>query len=421
MSVDANLFRLATVALADVLQNAGPADAKLSAFFRQHRELGNKQRGFVAEAVYGVIRRLSLLSYLADGQDARKLVIAWLLRVQGYSVRDLADSLNKQQYTWAEEIKAKDTQQLSLEIHADMPQWLWQTMLQQYSSEQALTIARSMHQPAPLDLRVNTIKSSREQVLATFAQQGISAQATPYSPFGIRLQQRLSIQKNPLFLRGDIEVQDEGSQLLSLLLAPKRGEMVADFCAGAGGKSLAIGAIMKNSGRIYAFDIAEKRLQNLAARLKRSGLSNLHSQLLSSEQDSKLKRLHGKFDKVLVDAPCSGLGTLRRNPDLKWRQQPSDITELNEKQKAILNSAAKLVKNGGYLLYATCSILQQENQQIVAEFLAQHSEFTLVPISSVLHQQQIALQQDDYLQLLPHLHQTDGFFAALLHKQAQAG
>lgn len=421
MSVDANLFRLATVALADVLQNAGPADAKLSAFFRQHRELGNKQRGFVAEAVYGVIRRLSLLSYLADGQDARKLVIAWLLRVQGYSVRDLADSLNKQQYTWAEEIKAKDTQQLSLEIQADMPQWLWQTMLQQYSSEQALTIARSMHQPAPLDLRVNTIKSSREQVLATFAQQGISAQATPYSPFGIRLQQRLSIQKNPLFLRGDIEVQDEGSQLLSLLLAPKRGEMVADFCAGAGGKSLAIGAIMKNSGRIYAFDIAEKRLQNLAARLKRSGLSNLHSQLLSSEQDSKLKRLHGKFDKVLVDAPCSGLGTLRRNPDLKWRQQPSDIAELNEKQKAILNSAAKLVKNGGYLLYATCSILQQENQQIVAEFLAQHSEFTLVPISSVLQQQQIALQQEDYLQLLPHLHQTDGFFAALLHKQAQAG
>jgi 16S rRNA (cytosine967-C5)-methyltransferase len=361
------------------------------------------------------------LSYLADGQDARKLVIAWLLRVQGYSVRDLADSLNKQQYTWAEEIKAKDTQQLSLEIQADMPQWLWQTMLQQYSSEQALTIARSMHQPAPLDLRVNTIKSSREQVLATFAQQGISAQATPYSPFGIRLQQRLSIQKNPLFMRGDIEVQDEGSQLLSLLLAPKRGEMVADFCAGAGGKSLAIGAIMKNSGRIYAFDIAEKRLQNLAARLKRSGLSNLHSQLLSSEQDSKLKRLHGKFDKVLVDAPCSGLGTLRRNPDLKWRQQPSDIAELNEKQKAILNSAAKLVKNGGYLLYATCSILQQENQQIVAEFLAQHSEFTLVPISSVLQQQQIALQQEDYLQLLPHLHQTDGFFAALLHKQAQAG
>lgn len=421
MSVDANLFRLATVALADVLQNVGPADAKLSAFFRQHRELGNKQRGFVADAVYGVIRRLSLLSYLADGQDARKLVIAWLLRVQGYSVRDLADSLNKQQATWAEEIKAKDTQQLSLEIQADMPLWLWQTMLQQYSTEQALTIARSMHQPAPLDLRVNTIKNSREQVLATFAQQGINAQATPYSPFGIRLQQRVAIQKNPLFLRGDIEVQDEGSQLLSVLLAPKRGEMVADFCAGAGGKSLAIGALMKNSGRIYAFDIAEKRLQNLAARLKRSGLSNLHSQLISSEQDSKLKRLHGKFDKVLVDAPCSGLGTLRRNPDLKWRQQPSDLAELNEKQKAILNSAAKLVKNGGYLLYATCSILQQENQQIVAEFLAQHSEFTLVPISSVLQQQQIALQQEDYLQLLPHLHQTDGFFAALLHKQAQAG
>ena len=417
MSINPNLFRLACVALADVMQKPGPADAKLSAFFREHRDLGNKERAFVAESVYGVIRRLSLLTYLADGQDARKLLIAWLLRIQGSSVRDLADTLNKEQQGWAQEIKAKSTDNLSLEIQADLPLWLWQKLSQQYPEKEALTIARSMHQSAFLDLRVNTIKSDRERVLARLQSEGAQVQVTPYSPVGLRLNQRWSIQKHPLFVQGEIEVQDEGSQLLSFILAPKRGEMVADFCAGAGGKSLAIGALMKNTGRIYAFDIAEKRLQNLSARLKRSGLSNLHSQLLTSEQDSKLKRLHGKFDKVLVDAPCSGLGTLRRNPDLKWRQQPSDIEELNQKQMSILNSAAKLVKAGGRLVYATCSILQQENEDIVQAFLAQHDDFSLLPVQEILQQQQINLEMSDYFKLLPHLHQTDGFFAAILQKK----
>lgn len=417
MSINPNLFRLACVALADVMQKSGPADAKLSAFFREHRELGNKERAFVAESVYGVIRRLSLLTYLADGQDARRLLIAWLLRIQGSSVRDLADTLNKEQQAWAQEIKAKSTDNLSPEIQADLPLWLWQKLSQQYPEKEALTIARSMHQSAFLDLRLNTIKSDRERVLARLQSEGAQVQVTPYSPVGLRLNQRLSIHKHPLFVQGEIEVQDEGSQLLSYILAPKRGEMVADFCAGAGGKSLAIGALMKNTGRIYAFDIAEKRLQNLSARLKRSGLSNLHSQLLSSEQDSKLKRLHGKFDKVLVDAPCSGLGTLRRNPDLKWRQQPSDIEELNQKQMSILNSAAKLVKAGGRLVYATCSILQQENEDIVQAFLAQHEDFSLLPVQEILQQQQINLEMSDYFKLLPHLHQTDGFFAAILQKK----
>lgn len=417
MSINPNLFRLACLALADVLQKTGPADAKLSAFFRQHRNLGNKERAFIAESVYGVIRRFSLVSYLADGEDTRRLMIAWLLRIQGYSVRDLADTLNKEQQAWAQQIKAKSSDNLALQIQADLPLWLWQKLDQQYSEKEALTIARSMHQSASLDLRVNTIKTDRATVLARLLNEGAQVEETPYSPLGLRLNKRWSIQKHPLFIQGQIEVQDEGSQLLSFLLAPKRGEMVADFCAGAGGKSLAIGALMKNTGRIYAFDIAEKRLQNLSARLKRSGLSNLHSQLLSSEHDSKLKRLHSKFDKVLVDAPCSGLGTLRRNPDLKWRQQPSDIDELNQKQISILNSAAKLVKVGGRLVYATCSILQQENEDIVQSFLALNEDFYLIPAHEILQQQQIDLPMSDYFKLLPHLHHTDGFFAAILQRK----
>ncbi len=166
----------------------------------------------------------------------------------------------------------------------------------------------------------------------------------------------------PLFINGGVEVQDEGSQLLCHLVAPKRGEMVVDFCAGAGGKTLALGAAMRSTGRLYAFDVSEKRLANLKPRLARSGLSNVHPVLIDSERDAKIKRLAGKIDRVLVDAPCSGLGTLRRNPDLKWRQSPESVLELTAKQAAILDSAARLVKGGGRVVYATCSVLEAENE-----------------------------------------------------------
>lgn len=338
--INPNLLRLAAMALADVLAGSGPADAKLGWFFRQNRELGTRDRAFVAESVYAVLRRRSFLAYLADGEDPRKLLLAWLLRIQGMSLRDLDEVLSKQQKEWAQAIKAKSTDAMPLAMQADLPEWLWETLAAQYGEAEALIIARSMHLPASLDLRVNTIKATREEVIAQLTKEKLASEnavvATPYSPSGIRMAQKMTISRHPLFIDGKIEVQDEGSQLLAHLVAPRRGEMVADFCAGAGGKSLALGALMRNSGRIYAFDVSDKRLFNLGQRLKRSGLSNLHSQLISSEQDPKLKRLNGKFDRVLVDAPCSGLGTLRRNPDLKWRQTPQDIIELSAKQTAIL-------------------------------------------------------------------------------------
>ncbi len=181
-----------------------------------------------------------------------------------------------------------------------------------------------------------------------------------------------------------------------------------------------MGALMRNSGRLYAFDVSEKRLTNLGQRLKRSGLSNLHSQLIASEQDPKLKRLQGKFDRVLVDAPCSGLGTLRRNPDLKWRQTEQDIAELTAKQTSILDRAARLVKTGGRLIYATCSLLADENEHIAEAFLAAHADFSLVPAGEILAQQHIALDTGSYLKLFPHLHQTDGFFAAVFERKTQA-
>ena len=417
-SINPNLLRLAGMALADVLTNTGPADAKLGWFFKQNRELGTKDRAFVAESVYGVLRRKSYLEYVCDGDDPRKLLLAWLLRVQGMSMRDLEETLNSQQKEWAKEIKAKNTDDLPKYMQADLPEWFWDTLVVQYGEEQALTIARSMHQPAPLDLRVNTLKASREDILALFAKENTVPTLTPFSPLGLRMPQKMTISRHKMFTDGKIEVQDEGSQILAQIVAPKRGEMIADFCAGAGGKTLAMGAIMRNTGRLYAFDVSEKRLDNLGVRLKRSGLSNLHAQVITSEADPKLKRLNGKFDRVLVDAPCSGLGTLRRNPDLKWRQTPQDIIELTAKQTRILERAAKLVKAGGRLVYATCSLIQEENEQIAEAFLASHAEFKLVPANEVLAQQQIDLNTGKYLKLLPHLHQTDGFFAAVFEKAA---
>jgi 16S rRNA (cytosine967-C5)-methyltransferase len=214
-------------------------------------------------------------------------------------------------------------------------------------------------------------------------------------------------------------VQDDGSQLLALLLGARRGEMVCDFCAGAGGKTLAIGAMMASSGRLYAFDVAEKRLAKLKPRLARSGLSNVMPQLIASENDTRVKRLAGKLDRVLVDAPCSGLGTLRRNPDLKFRQSPESVAALTQKQASILRAAAKLLKPGGRLVYATCSLLPEENEAIVEALLAEGG-FTLLPVNELLAQNKIDLDTGALLKLSPAVHGTDGFFAAVMVKLALA-
>jgi 16S rRNA (cytosine967-C5)-methyltransferase len=411
--------------LSNILDFNSPADAKLSEFFRNNRDLGTKERAFVAESVYGVLRRLRFLTAVTandenDSDDARKLILAWMLRIQGMSIQKMEPMLNEQQLEWAKSIKAKSTENLPLAVQADVRDWLWDKLVAQYGEKEALTIARSMHESASLDLRVNTIKATRDEVMAQFAAEPATGEGnvsnTPYSPIGLRMPQRLNIGRHALFTDGKIEVQDEGSQLLTYLVAPKRGMMIADLCAGAGGKTLAVGAQMRNTGRLYAFDVSEKRLNNLGQRLKRSGLSNLHAQVIANENDLKLKRLNGKFDRVLVDAPCTGLGTLRRNPDLKWRQTPEDLAELTVKQANILERAAKLTKAGGRLIYSTCSLLQEENEQIAEQFLAKHPEFKLLNAAEILSSQQIVLDTGDYLKLLPHLHHTDGFFAAVFEK-----
>ena len=212
-------------------------------------------------------------------------------------------------------------------------------------------------------------------------------------------------------------MQDEGSQLLALILDAKRSEMVVDFCAGAGGKTLAIGAAMRGTGRLYAFDTSAHRLESMKSRLARSGLQNVHQAAIAHERDERVKRLSGKIDRVIVDAPCSGLGTLRRNPDMKWRQTPQTVQELLVKQKAILESAARLLKPGGRLVYATCSLLPEENEGIADAFSAAHPEFTQLSVQDILTElkvpQAASLCAGLNLRLWPHRHGTDGFFASV--------
>ena len=407
---------LVVQALRGILSLEHPADTTLRYFFKRER-IGSNERALIAETVFGVLRhRLFLDHACADEATPRRVALAYWVRFGGYNLREITPLLKHGEADWLGRVKAIGLAELPLSIQAELPEWLIEQLRTTLTDDSILTLGRSMQQPAALDLRVNTLLATRDEVLHALQAEGINAQATLYSPIGIRLKDKPSLTKHPLFLAGKIEVQDEGSQLLGFLLAPKRNDMVVDFCAGAGGKALMLGAMMQSQGRLYAMDVSEKRLANLKPRLKRSGLSNLHPQLIAHENDNKVKRLAGKIDRVLVDAPCSGLGTLRRNPDIKFRQSPQGVADFIKLQAAILASAGKMVKPGGRLVYATCSFLPQENRAIVDGFLAANAEFKLRPVGEVLAQQKILLEAGECLQLLPETHGTDAFFAAVLER-----
>ncbi|MDR1661999.1 MAG: RsmB/NOP family class I SAM-dependent RNA methyltransferase [Azoarcus sp.] len=403
--------------LSIVLDFEYPADAALSRFFREHRALGHRDRAFIAETVYSVLRRLRWLRRLAGGEATPwQLLLAWLARGEGWAMRQFEGIVSIEENRWIEKVKAASLPEGTLAERADLPDWLCERLLAVHGEADVLQLAHCLNRPAPLDLRVNILKADRDAVLARLRADGLEAAPCPLSPHGIRLAGKPALQKHPLFIDGSLEVQDEGSQILGFLVQPRRGELVVDFCAGAGGKTLHLGALMRSSGRLYALDVAEKRLARLRGRMARAGLSNVHPMLVAHERDARLKRLAGKADRVLVDAPCSGLGTLRRNPDLKWRQTPAAIAEMAERQLAILTAAAKLVRPGGRLIYATCSLLGEENDGVVEAFLAAHPEFAPLSAEKILSQQGIAPSVGACLRLSPSVHETDGFFAAALER-----
>jgi 16S rRNA (cytosine967-C5)-methyltransferase len=404
-------------ALSAAMAPGAAADRSLSAFFREHPKLGSHDRGLVAETVYAVLRHRRSLAAAAGSELPRDLSLAALVRLQGLNLRQLEGLLRGGEADLIARIKAHQAADDPAAVRHDLPDWLWERLANERGEAAAARLAEALKVSAPLTLRVNALKATRESVEAALKGDGFACAPGTLSPWALVLEGKPALQRHPLFLSGAVEVQDEGSQLLAELVAPRRGEMVADFCAGAGGKTLALGALMRSTGRLYAFDVSAARLKRLAPRLARSGLSNVHPVRIESENDIRIKRLAGKFDRVLVDAPCSGLGTLRRNPELKWRQSPADVAELVAKQTAILGAAARLVKPGGRLVYATCSVLRAENQDVIAAFLAAHGEFRIQDAGRLLSERGIAVEcAGGILELLPDAHGCDGFFAALLER-----
>jgi 16S rRNA (cytosine967-C5)-methyltransferase len=401
-----------------------PADAIVSRFFRDNRGLGPRERATMAETVYTVLRKKLLFDHLApsgSGPKERRLAILGF-----YGPGDfLRSALTEQEINWLDQCEKVSPNDLMERHRHNLPEWLVQPLKDQLGAE-FWPMVETLNLGAGLDLRVNTFKAKRADVQKELAKAGIKAVNTPFSPWGLRIAGKPALNKNEAFMRGDFEVQDEGSQLLSMLLDAKRGEMVVDFCAGAGGKTLAIGAAMRSTGRLYAFDTSAHRLDAFKSRLKRSGLSNVHPAAIAHERDDRVKRLTGKMDRVLVDAPCTGLGTLRRNPDLKWRQNLQAVDEMAVKQAAILQSASRMLKSGGRLVYATCSVLPQENEAIAEAFSVANPDCVPLSAGEVLTELKVegaaslcsgGDNSQLYLRLWPHRHATDGFFAAVWQKK----
>ena len=409
-----------------------PTDAIVAKFFRDNRGFGPRERTTLTDTVYNVLRHKLRFDHFApsgSGGKERRLAILGFAAPRAF----LEGAINEQELVWLKKIDTVKTSELLDRHRHNLPEWLVEPLKEQLAHKQGAGFwqyVESLDATPGLDLRVNMLTDKREDVAKELAKVAIKSEPTPYSPWGLRVADKAALRKLSVYLRGAIEVQDEGSQLLALLVDAKRGEMVADFCAGAGGKTLALGAAMRNTGRLYAFDTSAHRLEALKPRLARSSLSNIHPAAIAHERDERIKRLAGKMDRVLVDAPCSGLGTLRRNPALKWRTTPKSIEEMATLQAAILQSAARLVKPGGRLVYATCSLLVAENEAIAQQFSQANPEFTMLQVGDVLTQLKVAGAENvcsgpnlegasglEYLRLWPHIHGTDGFFAAVWQKK----
>jgi 16S rRNA (cytosine967-C5)-methyltransferase len=388
----------------------------VSVFFRRHRELGPRERHTLAETAYRVLRDKPLFDHLARGGpgafERRLAMLAWV-GDEAYVQR----ALSAEEAAWRGARLAVDRAALPAATRHGLPAWLVAPLTAAIGAEGFDALASALREPAPLDLRVNTLKAGRDDARAALAAAGIEAEPTPHSPIGLRIAGRPALAATAAFRDGLVEVQDEGSQLLAALVDARRGEMVVDFCAGAGGKTLALGAAMRGTGRLYAFDTSAHRLAALKPRLVRSGLQNVHTAAVSGGRDERVKRLAGKIHRVLVDAPCSGLGTLRRNPDLKWRQTPDTVRALHAQQCEILAAAARLVKPGGRLVYGTCSLLEEENEAVVQAFeAAAGADWIAVPAAEALAAARVeraeGLANGRFFRAWPHRHGTDGFFAA---------
>jgi len=424
----------ATIDLMDEVDGVPrPADAVVSAWFRNRRDIDDRDRGSIIELVYALLRHHARLGWwlARHGREdvPRNRLLAFLVLEDGKTPDQIGRLFDGAKFAPAhltdherallEKLQGGtiDHPAMPEEVRLECPSWAADPLRQRFGDAFAHEMT-ALLAPAPLDLRVNPIKFTREAMLHALKAIGVQAQASAMAPFGIRVSERLSLAKLPMLKSGEVEIQDEGSQLVAGLVDARPGERVVDFCAGAGGKTLAIAAQMQNKGHVIACDVMEGRLKRAAERFRQAGLHNIQTKLIASETDKWIKRHKRGYDRVLVDAPCSGTGTWRRNPDARWRAQEEDgLANLMALQGRILTSAARLVKPGGRLVYATCSLLPQENEEQVAAFLTAHPDFKVVPLSEAAPELN-ASAHPDYLSLTPAQHDTDGFFAAVMQREA---
>ena len=408
-----------------------PADAIVSGYFRGRRFIGSKDRAAIATQVYDILRhhaRLNWwLAYLGHEQNPRNRFLTYIKLIEKMSANEIAGICDGGKYAptslTPDEKKLIATLKGHTALHPNMPEevvgecpdWALEGLRKRFGKN-LLKELEVLLRPAPLDLRINPLKISREKASAALMQLDLDVGVTPYSPWGLRVHNRPALGQITLLKEGALEIQDEGSQLVALLVDPKPGERVVDFCAGAGGKTLALSALMQNKGRIIACDVLANRLKRSGERFRRAGLHNIETHPLSSERDPWVKRHKGSFDRVLVDAPCSGTGTWRRNPDARWKSLGPGLEALLPLQASILESASRLVKDGGRLVYATCSLLPEENEEQITRFLENHPEFKLVPVQTCKVMLPNLPDTGDYLALTPATHKTDGFFAAVMEK-----
>ena len=410
-----------------LFDSSATTDQNLDQFFRKHHS-GQMERTRITALVFHALRHRRVLekrleSLLPDPSLCRgaELAMAALASQQAWPDASLRALLGVGSALPEVSIPSSP---LGLAEQLSLPDWLWQCWQAQFGTEQAEALGIAMNQPACVDLRVNPLRTTRDKLIHDLAELNVPATPTPYAPMGVRLKQRYPLDGLTPFKQGMFEVQDEGSQLISPLLTPQPGWTVVDLCAGSGGKSLHLAVLMKNRGKIIAADIERLRLARMGVRIKRAGARTIRTVVVRHERDPKLKGLEGRADAVLVDAPCSGVGTLRRHPEIKWRLQPQQVEAYHYRQCALLEAGARLTRPGGRLLYATCSLLQRENEDVARAFLADNTNFRLlsiplpVPLIGSGGSNGAASPTMPFLTLLPHQTATDGFFAALFQRAA---
>jgi 16S rRNA (cytosine967-C5)-methyltransferase len=421
--------------LAAIDTSARPADDVAADYFRRRRYIGAKDRPRIAGHVYAVLRHRAALDWWVRKHPVdigpRSRVVAALVLIEGWRPEAIqsccdGDRFRPAPLTQAEERLVRGLATRTLHhpempraVANDLPEWI-EPYLERVFGRGLEREMAALNAAAPVDLRVNLLKADRAAARRALAAEGVSSEPTPWSPIGLRLSERMPLGGLAAFEEGLVEVQDEGSQIAALLVGAGPGMRVVDFCAGVGGKTLALAAGMDNRGKLVACDVSARRLERAARRLRRAGVNNVERRALSGERDKWVKRHVGGFDRVLVDAPCLGTGTWRRNPDGKWHATQQDLAELVVRQQQIINSAARLVRPGGRLVYATCSLLREEDEAQAEAFLAAEPEFSLVPATQAWGETIGGPSPggEHYLRLTPARHGTDGFFVAIFERKS---